>query len=68
VGLFLGWLSYGHVMAGLFFGFLLGALTGIMLVGLRLRKRTDHVPFGPFLAAGAVLAVLFGGPVVDAWL
>lgn len=68
LGLFLGWLGYGHVMAGLFFGFLLGAVSGVVLVGLRLRKRTDHVPFGPFLAAGAVLAVLFGGPLVDAWL
>jgi leader peptidase (prepilin peptidase)/N-methyltransferase len=68
LGLFLGWLSYGHVLTGLFLGFLLGAVVGLVLVGLRLRSRTDHVPFGPFLAAGAALAILVGGPLVRAWL
>lgn len=68
LGLFLGWLSYGHVVSGLFLGFLLGALVGVALVALRLRARTDHVPFGPFLAAGAALAVLVGNPVIRVWL
>jgi leader peptidase (prepilin peptidase)/N-methyltransferase len=64
LGLFLGWLGYGHVLTGLFLGFLLGAVVGLLLVALRLRKRTDHVPFGPFLAVGAALAILVGDPVV----
>ncbi len=68
LGLFLGWFSYGHVVSGLFLGFLLGAAVGLVLVALRLRSRRDHVPFGPFLAAGAALAVLIGDPVVRVWL
>ena len=68
LGLFLGWLSYGHVLSGLFLGFLLGAVIGVVLVVLRIRARTDHVPFGPFLAAGAALAVLVGDPVIRVWL
>lgn len=68
LGLFLGWLGYGHVLVGLFLGFLLGAVVGVGLVALRLRSRTDHVPFGPFLAAGAAIAVLAGNPIVKAWL
>jgi len=68
LGLFLGWLGYRYVFLGLFMGFLLGAVIGLLLVALRIRKRTDHVPFGPFLAAGAVLTILFGMPLVDAWL
>jgi leader peptidase (prepilin peptidase)/N-methyltransferase len=68
LGLFLGWLSYSHVISGLFLGFLLGALVGLVLVALRLRSRTDHVPFGPFLAAGAALAVLVGNPLIRVWL
>jgi len=68
LGLFLGWLSYSHVLVGLFMGFLGGAVVGVLLVALRLRKRTDHVPFGPFLAAGAAIAVLVGDPIVRAWL
>jgi leader peptidase (prepilin peptidase)/N-methyltransferase len=66
LGLFLGWLSYSHTLVGLFLGFLLGAVVGLGLVALRLRKRTDHVPFGPFLAGGAALAVLVGDPLVHA--
>lgn len=68
LGLFLGWLGYAYVLLGLFLGFLTGSIAGVLLVGLRIRKRTDHVPFGPFLAAGAVLAILVGAPVLDAWL
>ncbi len=68
LGLFLGWLSYSHVLSGLFLGFVLGALVGVVLVGLRIRSRTDHVPFGPFLAAGAALAVLVGNPLIRVWL
>ena len=68
LGLFLGWLSYSHVLSGLFLGFLLGAVIGVVLVVLRIRARTDHVPFGPFLAAGAGLAVLIGDPVIRVWL
>ncbi|MFN2506559.1 MAG: A24 family peptidase [Acidimicrobiales bacterium] len=64
LGLFLSWLSYGHVITGIFLGFLLGAVIGLLLVAFRLRARTDHVPFGPFLAVGAGFTVLAGGPVV----
>ena len=68
LGMFLGWISYGHVLTGLFLGFLLGAVIGGLLVVVRVRARTDHVPFGPFLAAGTALAVFAGGPLVRAWL
>lgn len=64
LGLFLGWIDYGHALMGIFLGFLLGAVVGLLLVALRIRSRTDHVPFGPFLAAGAVITILAGGPLV----
>ncbi len=64
LGMFLGWIDYGHALMGIFLGFLLGAVVGLLLVGLRIRSRTDHVPFGPFLAAGAAITILAGGPLV----
>jgi leader peptidase (prepilin peptidase)/N-methyltransferase len=67
LGFALGWLSWGHVYLGLFLGFLLGAVVGTLLIALRLRTRKDHVPFGPFLAAGAMLAIYFGVPLLDAF-
>ena len=68
LGLFLGWISYDHALMGLFMGFLLGAVVGLLLVAFRIRSRTDHVPFGPFLAAGTALTILVGGPLVRAGL
>jgi leader peptidase (prepilin peptidase) / N-methyltransferase len=65
LGVALGWLSWGSVFLGLFLGFLLGAVVGMTLIATGLRTRRDHVPFGPFLAAGTVLAILVGQPLLD---
>ena len=64
LGLFLGWLDLRHVFLGIFVGFLLGSIVGIVLMVLRRRGRKDHIPFGPFLAAGSVIAVLFGSTIL----
>jgi leader peptidase (prepilin peptidase) / N-methyltransferase len=68
LGLFLGWLGLSHVVAGLFLGFALGAVVGVGLMLTKRRGRKDSVPFGPFLAGGAALAVLFGRPLISWWL
>jgi leader peptidase (prepilin peptidase)/N-methyltransferase len=68
LGVALGWLSWGTVLLGLFLGFLLGAVVGVALIATKVRTRRDHVPFGPFLAAGTVLAILFGEPLLDLYL
>ena len=65
LGLFLGWLDLRHVFLGLFGGFLFGSVSSIVLIALRRRGRKDQIPFGPFLAAGAVAAVLFGSPIIN---
>jgi leader peptidase (prepilin peptidase)/N-methyltransferase len=67
LGLFLGYLGWGEVVLGLFLGFLYGALVGIGLILTGLRTRKDHVPFGPFLAAGTITAILVGEAVLDWW-
>jgi leader peptidase (prepilin peptidase)/N-methyltransferase len=64
LGLFLGWLDLRHVFLGVFLGFLLGSIVGLVLMALRRRGRKDHIPFGPFLAAGSVIAVLFGSTIL----
>jgi leader peptidase (prepilin peptidase)/N-methyltransferase len=68
LGVALGWLSWGSVFLGLFLGFLLGAVVGVTLIATGTRTRKDHVPFGPFLAAGTVLAILVGQPLLDLYL
>src|SRR4051812_9438472 len=65
LGLFLGYLSIGHVFVGLFLGFVLGAVLGVLLIATGVRSRKDHIPFGPFLAAGALLCVFIGQSILD---
>ncbi len=66
IGVHLGWMSLRHVVLGLFLAFLTAAVTGVALIATAVRTRKDKVPFGPFLALGALMAVLFGGPII-AW-
>jgi leader peptidase (prepilin peptidase)/N-methyltransferase len=65
LGLALGWFGVGETIVGLFLGFVYGAVVGMVLIVTKLRTRKDHVPFGPFLAAGAMTAVLVGDVIVD---
>ena len=65
LGLALGVLGWGEMMLGLFLGFFYGAVIGIVLIVTKVRGRKQAVPFGPFLAAGAVTAVLVGAPILD---
>lgn len=43
---------------------LAGCMAGLAWAALTGGRRGTAVPFGPFLAAGAALAVYFGGPVI----
>jgi leader peptidase (prepilin peptidase)/N-methyltransferase len=64
-GALLAWLSWGSLVIGAFAGFLLGAIVGTVLIGLRKGGRKTAVPFGPFMVAGALLAVFVAAPVAD---
>jgi leader peptidase (prepilin peptidase)/N-methyltransferase len=44
----------------LFMGFVLGALTALILLVTKKKRRGDAIPFGPFLSAGAMVALLQG--------
>ena len=68
LGLFLGWLELGAVAVGLFLGFMLGAVVGVGLMIAGRRGRKDRIPFGPFLAAGAYLAIFLAGPILNLYL
>jgi leader peptidase (prepilin peptidase) / N-methyltransferase len=68
LGLYLGWLGWGPLVVGAFLGFLLGALVGAGLLLTRRAGRKTRIPFGPFMLAGALLAVLFGDAIADAYV
>jgi len=63
LGLALGWLSWGAVAVAVVAAFLLSGLAGLAaMLFVRLPRKT-LVPFGPWLAAGALLAIIAGGEV-----
>jgi leader peptidase (prepilin peptidase)/N-methyltransferase len=64
LGLALGWLGWGELLLGLFLGFFYGAVIGIILMIVRRRDRKQAIPFGPFMAAGALTAILVGAPII----
>lgn len=64
LGLVLGWLGWGELVLGLFCGFLAGAVVGLALIVLRHRGRKDHLPFGPFLAFGTLIVLLWGDVIL----
>jgi leader peptidase (prepilin peptidase)/N-methyltransferase len=65
LGLHLGYLNPGIVPVGLFWGFLLGAVVGVGMMAVSKAGRKTALPFGPFLAAGTVIAVFAGQSFVN---
>ncbi|MDI6693321.1 MAG: prepilin peptidase [Anaerosomatales bacterium] len=61
LGLFLG----PHVLIALFFGSIAGSIVGLAARG---RGRDSAMPFGPYLAAGAVITALWGERLFAAYL
>jgi leader peptidase (prepilin peptidase)/N-methyltransferase len=53
-----GWLGWGVLLTALFAGFVLAACYGLWLIGVRKASLRASVPFGPFLLAGCIAAVL----------
>jgi leader peptidase (prepilin peptidase)/N-methyltransferase len=60
IGAFLGWPG---IAVGLFSGVMIGGLVGIGLLAARRLSRKDAIPFGPALAAGALVALYWGGAI-----
>lgn len=64
IGGALGWLGVGVVIVGFMAANLLGALVGIGLMARGRASRKTALPYGVFLAAGSLFALLAGAPVV----
>ncbi len=63
LGLYLGWLSWSSVLVGAFAGFLIGGTVGVALISARRATGKTAIPFGPFMLAGAMLALFIANPV-----
>jgi len=57
VGMFLGWKM---CVLALVMSMFIGGVASILLILLRIKKRKDTIPFGPFIALAALIVILFG--------
>jgi len=64
LGLYLGFLGWGAVAVGAFTAFLIGGVVGLALIASKHAGRKTKIPFGPYMVAGALIAVFASGPLV----
>lgn len=60
LGTMLAWTSWNLLLLGGFAGFALAAIYSVALLATGRATRKQQIPFGPFMIAGAFLAVLLG--------
>lgn len=56
LGIFLG--AKG-ILVALFLSFVIASIISVLLLLFKIKKRKDHIPFGPFLAIGSFIAFHF---------
>jgi leader peptidase (prepilin peptidase)/N-methyltransferase len=66
-GAALGWFGYREVVVGFLVSFIVAGVPALVLLALHKVERRTKMPFGPFLAAGTLITVLWGAPLVRAW-
>ena len=65
IGAITGWKL---ALLTIFAGSVMGAVAGLTMMAVTGRSRKTRIPFGPFLAAGALISILWGVDIVRAYL
>jgi leader peptidase (prepilin peptidase)/N-methyltransferase len=56
------------VILALIMGMILGGLAAVILLGFKIKKRKEAMPFGPFLAVAAIATLLWGSQILNWYL
>jgi leader peptidase (prepilin peptidase)/N-methyltransferase len=64
IGLITGYL----VIVALLMGMILGGLVAVLLLGFKVKKRKEAIPFGPFLAMATIVTLLWGNDILNWYL
>jgi leader peptidase (prepilin peptidase) / N-methyltransferase len=57
--------GFPEVLVAIMGGIILGGLTAIFLLLLRIKKRKEVIPFGPFLSLATIITLLWGSGILD---
>jgi leader peptidase (prepilin peptidase)/N-methyltransferase len=61
-------LGFPLVLVAIFLAIITGGLVAVALLVIRVKGRKQTIPFGPFLALGGFIALLWGMPILDWYL
>ena len=61
LGLCFGW---QYLLLTLLLSFVFGGIGGILLLVFKIKSRKDFIPFGPFIALGALFTLLYGNNII----
>jgi leader peptidase (prepilin peptidase)/N-methyltransferase len=56
------------IIIALLMGIILGGLVAVLLLALKIRKRKEAIPFGPFLAVATIVTLLWGNYILNWYL
>ncbi len=62
------WLGWQNLLLASFLSCVLGAFVGGGAIALGLLSRRQPMPFGPFLALGALIAALYGNAIISVYV
>jgi leader peptidase (prepilin peptidase)/N-methyltransferase len=62
------WLGWQVLPLIILLSSLVGAVIGLIMIGLKLHKSGQPMPFGPFIALAGWVAMLWGNRIIDAYL
>jgi leader peptidase (prepilin peptidase) / N-methyltransferase len=57
--------GFSLVIVALIMGMILGGLVAVILLGFKIKKRKEAMPFGPFLAVAAIVTLLWGNNILN---
>ncbi|HPJ17144.1 MAG TPA: prepilin peptidase [Candidatus Woesebacteria bacterium] len=62
MGMFLG---FPKILVAYYLAFIIGAIIGVILIILKIKKRTDPIPFGPFLIGATGISWWWGDKLME---
>jgi len=62
------WLGWQMLPLIILLSSLVGAVIGLIMIGLKIHKSSQPMPFGPFIALAGWIAMLWGEHIIDAYL
>lgn len=64
-GLFIG---IKYILLSLFLAIIIGGIVGIIILTLNLKKLKDRIAFGPFIAIGVLISILYGEKIIEIYM